>query len=93
MALVTPWPRNTSCRRSFNDQDRNDWRGCAETLVKERFILAQPEIWWDMYHDRPTFSYVEWSQEDVKEYRGGLETKEGVHAVRPRTLSRRLSAD
>jgi hypothetical protein len=36
-----------------------------------------------MYHDRPTFSLVKWSEEDVNEYRGGLETKEGVHAVSP----------
>jgi hypothetical protein len=36
-----------------------------------------------MYHDRPTFSLVKWSEEDVDEYRAGLETKEGVHAVSP----------
>jgi hypothetical protein len=34
-----------------------------------------------MYHDRPTFSLVNWSDEDVDEYRAGLETEEGVHAV------------
>jgi len=34
-----------------------------------------------MYHDRPTFSLVKWSDEDVNEYRGGLETIEGIHAV------------
>jgi hypothetical protein len=36
-----------------------------------------------MYQDRPTFSLVKWSEDDVNEYRGGLETKEGVHAVSP----------
>jgi len=34
-----------------------------------------------MYHDRPTFSLVKWSDEDVDEYSAGLETEEGVHAV------------
>jgi hypothetical protein len=56
-------------------------------LYQERFILSQPQIWWDMYHDRSTFSHVEWSREDVDEYRGGLETKEGVHAVSPYQVS------
>jgi NADH:ubiquinone oxidoreductase subunit D len=50
-------------------------------MAQERFILSQPRIWWDMYHDRPTFSYVNWSDEDMDEYRAGLETEEGVHAV------------
>jgi hypothetical protein len=54
--------------------------------MQETFILSQPRIWWDMYHDRPTFSLVKWSEEDVDEYRGGLETKEGVHAVSPRSF-------
>jgi hypothetical protein len=44
-----------------------------------------------MYHDRPTFSLVKWSDEDVDEYRGGLETKEGVHAVSPWSLLRPLT--
>jgi hypothetical protein len=57
---------------------------------QEKFILAQPEIWWDMYHDRSTFSHVNWSEEDTAEYRGGLETKEGVHAVCPFRLFSRL---
>lgn len=50
---------------------------------QERFILCQPRLWWDMYHDRPTFSLVKWSDDDVDEYRAGLETEEGVHAVSP----------
>ena len=55
--------------------------------IQETFILSQPRIWWDMYHDRPTFSLVRWSDEDVDEYRGGLETKDGVHAVSTRSPS------
>ena len=55
----------------------------SKTDLQETFILSQPRIWWDMYHDRPTFSLVKWSEDDVDEYRGGLETKEGVHAVSP----------
>ena len=38
-----------------------------------------------MYHDRPTFSLVKWSDEDIDEYRAGLETEEGVHAVSPKS--------
>lgn len=60
------------------------YRFCSRADKQEAFILSQPRIWWDMYHDRPTFSLVEWSEQDVDEYRGGLETKEGVHAVSPR---------